>query len=316
MNKQAFKGFKQVTKTAFDEAKSANELAGYLWLVRTEVPNEGDTNDVADDEYDIYFGSRQYGHYRAGELDAIRNSILELNGNISDILAVLQALTALAEQNKADIAKKVDQETYDEAIADLESKINLIPTFEVKVVSDLPTDEEAKEKVLYLLKNSEDEGNLYTEYIYVEGKWENLGQQKVDLTDYYTKEEVDTALAGKIDKVRVNGVDATVTEGAAEVTVNATDVELGTAIMADGKEVYASTKKISEVLQGIQDSISSAVSGGLTGVDAGSGIDVSPVAGNKQTISVKVSAADGNLLITNEDGGLYAAMYYEGDDVE
>ena len=91
---------------------------------------------------------------------------------------------------------------------------------------------------------------------------------------------------------------------------------MGAAITADGQEVYTSDKKLSEVLQGIQDSISVAVSGGLTGIVSGNGIEVSEVAGNKQTVSVKVSAADGNLLLMNEDGGLYAAMYYEGDDIE
>jgi hypothetical protein len=316
MNKQIFKGFKQVTAAQFNAAKEANELVGYLWLVRTEVANEG-TNNVDDDEYDLYFGSKQYGHYRAGELDALRDAILKLNGDVEDILATLQALTTLAEKNKTDIATNAAGIAANAAeIADLKDKVDLLPTFDVKVVTELPSDEEAKEKVLYLKKDSEDEGNLYTEYIYVEGKWENLGQQKVDLKDYYTKSEIDTALAGKIDAVKVNGIDATVTEGVAEVTVNATDVKLGAAITADGQEVYTSDKKLSEVLQGIQDSISVAVSGGLTGIVSGNGIEVSEVAGNKQTVSVKVSAADGNLLLMNEDGGLYAAMYYEGDDIE
>ena len=316
MNKQIFKGFKQVTAAQFNAAKEANELVGYLWLVRTEVANEG-TNNVDDDEYDLYFGSKQYGHYRAGELDALRDAILKLNGDVEDILATLQALTTLAEKNKTDIATNAAGIAANAAeIADLKDKVDLLPTFDVKVVTELPSNEEAKEKVLYLKKDSEDEGNLYTEYIYVEGKWEKLGHQKVDLKDYYTMSEVDTALAGKIDAVKVNGIDATVTEGVAEVTVNATDVKLGAAITADGQEVYTSDKKLSEVLQGIQDSISVAVSGGLTGIVSGNGIEVSEVAGNKQTVSVKVSAADGNLLLMNEDGGLYAAMYYEGDDIE
>ena len=53
----------------------------------------------------------------------------------------------------------------------------------------------------------------------------------------------------------------------------------------------------------------------LTGVVGGNGIEVSAVAANKQTISAKVSAAEGNLISVDENG-LYAAMYYDGDDVE
>lgn len=118
-----------------------------------------------------------------------------------------------------------------------------------------------------------------------------------------------------IENISVNGVAATITDKAAEVSIEADDIALGTAITADGEEVYAATSKVSAVLQGIQDSISVAVSGGLTGVVAGNGVEVSAVSANKQTVSAKVSAAEGNLISVDENG-LYAAMYYDGDDVE
>ena len=119
-----------------------------------------------------------------------------------------------------------------------------------------------------------------------------------------------------IEAVKVNGIDAVVNEDkVAEVKVEAKDIELGEAIVSEEEEVYGKTSKLSAVLQGIQDSISVAISGGLTGVVGGDGIAVSAVAGNKQTISAKVSEAEGNLLSVSADG-LYAAMYFEGDDVE
>jgi hypothetical protein len=118
-----------------------------------------------------------------------------------------------------------------------------------------------------------------------------------------------------IEAVKVNGVDAVVTEKLAEVKIEADDIELGAAITADGEEVYGATQKLSSVLQGIQDSISVAVSGGLTGVVAGNGIEVSAVSANKQTVSAKVSAAEGNLISVDENG-LFAAMYFDGDDQE
>lgn len=37
--------------------------------------------------------------------------------------------------------------------------------------------------------------NKYDEYVYVEGEWERIGSTDVDLSNYYTKTEVDTALA-------------------------------------------------------------------------------------------------------------------------
>ena len=120
-----------------------------------------------------------------------------------------------------------------------------------------------------------------------------------------------------IESVKVNGIEATIEEGTKEasVKVDAKDIELGVDITADGSEVYGKTQKLSAVLQGIQDSISVAVSGGLTGVVAGNGVEVSAVSANKQTVSVKVSSSEGNLISVNENG-LFAAMFYDGDDVE
>lgn len=123
------------------------------------------------------------------------------------------------------------------------------------------------------------------------------------------------AQANVIEAVKVNGVEATVAEKVAEVTVTGADVALGADITSEEEVVYSKDTKLSSVLQGIQDSISVAVSGGLTGVIGGNGIEVSAVAANKQTISAKVSDAEGNLISVDENG-LYAAMYYDGDDVE
>lgn len=124
-----------------------------------------------------------------------------------------------------------------------------------------------------------------------------------------------------IESVSVNGVDVTIADKKAEITFEADDIKLGTAIIADEngepKEVYGTGSTITSVLQGIQDSITVAVSGGLTGVVAGDGMAVSAVSANKQTVSAKISADEGNLLKVSEtDKGLFVAMYYDGDDAE
>ena len=38
---------------------------------------------------------------------------------------------------------------------------------------------------------------MYSEYIYVNNDWELLGTQKLDLSNYYTKQEIDTMLQWK-----------------------------------------------------------------------------------------------------------------------
>ena len=119
-----------------------------------------------------------------------------------------------------------------------------------------------------------------------------------------------------IENIKVNNKEVSISDKVASVEIEAKDIKLGSAITADGSEVYGSGQTISAVLQGIQDSVTVAVSGGLTGVVAGDGVEVSEVVANKQTISVKVSSDEGNLVKKGTDGGVFVAMYYDGDDAE
>lgn len=58
------------------------------------------------------------------------------------------------------------------------------------VVTELPTTD-IKANKIYLVKDSTTEGDLYQEYLYVDGKWEKIGthKQEIDLTDYAKKSE-------------------------------------------------------------------------------------------------------------------------------
>lgn len=71
---------------------------------------------------------------------------------------------------------------------DLEGQISLIPKFSISVVDALP-ETDISNTTVYLLKDTETDGNLYTEYIYVNDTWECLGSQQIDLSNYRTKDE-------------------------------------------------------------------------------------------------------------------------------
>lgn len=118
MTEKIFKGIRQVTADQFNAAKESGLLAGYLWFVRTEVlADDEEANTPENDNYDIYFGSKQYGHFRAGELDAIRAQIESLNGDITAINDALEGLVDLAEKAQAAIAQEVEErKAADEAI--------------------------------------------------------------------------------------------------------------------------------------------------------------------------------------------------------
>lgn len=70
----------------------------------------------------------------------------------------------------------------------------------MQVVDTLP--DVGETDTIYLLKK-EKPGvqNLYDEYVYTNSSWEHIGDTSVDLSDYYTKEESDTKLNKKQDKL-------------------------------------------------------------------------------------------------------------------
>ena len=71
-----------------------------------------------------------------------------------------------------------------------------LDTVVAMVVTQLPTTD-IKTNKIYLVKDSTTEGDLYQEYLYVDGKWEKIGthKQEVDLTDYVRKEDAVTEVA-------------------------------------------------------------------------------------------------------------------------
>lgn len=110
------------------------------------------------------------------------------------------------------LAEKVGDPASDDAaatgiykvIADVEtalkSDITAIPKFKIEVVDELP--ESGDSATVYLVLDKEDNtGDLYTEYIYVNGTWENLGKQTVDLSAYSTTEQMNAAIAAAIATV-------------------------------------------------------------------------------------------------------------------
>ena len=83
-------------------------------------------------------------------------------------------------------------------IDDLKTDITAIPKFAIEVVSKLPT-EGISETTVYLVKEKDSVGDLYTEYIYVNGAWENLGKQTVDLSSYSTTKQMNAAISAAIE---------------------------------------------------------------------------------------------------------------------
>lgn len=122
-----------------------------------------------------------------------------------DIVAYLNTLDSDVPKELAAAVEKNDAEhkQMSSSISSNTSKITklnetvkqLVDHNLIKIVTQLPTTDIDK-NCIYLVPNKDGDGNnVFVEYIYVESKntFEEVGriQAKVDLSDYYTKEEVD-----------------------------------------------------------------------------------------------------------------------------
>lgn len=165
--------------------------------------------------------SENYCYYTS--LDAINKAI----GNVSglkvgtDLVSAINALVDNGSMDLAEIEKIVEEKTaainvptklsqltndtgfITKAVSDLQNYYrktetysreevdritSTIPKFSIKVVSALPVSG-IDETTIYLLSGGKG-SDLYTEYLHVNGKWEILGAQQVNLTGYATKEWV------------------------------------------------------------------------------------------------------------------------------
>lgn len=148
--------------------------------------------------------------YRLGQVNITKANIgLGNVDNTSDKNKPISTATQTALDLKADltaianfITKSVNDLTYyytktdiDGKITTINNNISKIPKFAIEVVENLPTSN-ISPTTIYIKKTSTTEtGNLYTEYIYVNDEWEELGTQTLDLSGYTTTEALNTALA-------------------------------------------------------------------------------------------------------------------------
>lgn len=148
--------------------------------------------------------------YRLGQVNITKANVgLGNVDNTSDENKPVSTATQTALNLKADltaiadfITKSVNDLTYyytktdiDGKITTINNNISAIPKFAIEVVENLPTSD-ISSTTIYIKKTSETEtGNLYTEYIYVNNVWEELGTQTLDLSGYITTEALNTALS-------------------------------------------------------------------------------------------------------------------------
>lgn len=109
---------------------------------------------------------------------AEKNKVNSVNNKVGNVVLKLSDL-----ENDKNFKTEVE----------IQELINNSTKLKKEVVTSLPST--GKDDVIYLLKNKNDTNNYYTEYMWISGKWEIIGDTKVDLSGYAKKSELPKRLS-------------------------------------------------------------------------------------------------------------------------
>lgn len=133
------------------------------------------------------------------KLDTILNGSAETEGSLAKNLADAKVYAdGLKDTIDADVAKKADADsvyTKEQADSAIQKAITDSGHLKRSIVDALPDTTDADPNTIYMVAKETADGDQqhYDEFMFLNGAFEKIGDTKVDLADYATKAEVDTA---------------------------------------------------------------------------------------------------------------------------
>lgn len=146
---------------------------------------------------DAYLIAQENGYTGTKEeYTKILTDIPELISNIKQDITSIRT-TEISDQIKSSIIDNLESLAADKSLSAnqgrvLKEMIANLANFRIEVVDQLPSTGETN--VIYLVKKVGSEFDVHDEYVFVNSKWEKIGSTDVDLSNYYTKEEVDARI--------------------------------------------------------------------------------------------------------------------------
>lgn len=158
-----------------ENVSAFNNDAGYL--VASDLDDYAKTDDLPTEEEKTLWNSVEE-KITSTDAEEIVNTALE-------------DYSTTEEMNSA-IEDALDGYATEQFVTD---EINKITHFTYKVVDEIPTAEDADDQVIYLVaKEDGEDGNVYNEYLLIDGNVELIGDTKADLSDYVTSDDLTSAI--------------------------------------------------------------------------------------------------------------------------
>lgn len=273
-------------------------LANIEGLAFSETNEEGETVEV-----------KYQPLLTANGITWIRPSTITVEG----LQTVVGDLSAEVSNAKADIAKKANSEdvyTKDEtanviasAIADIDHTRRIVVA-EEEIAGYVETPENATKNVIYMVKVASASGDVYKEYMRFDAEdgaisFEQIGDTSVDLSDYVTESEMETALA---DKANVSTTDAlailiqsntdAIATKAGAVELEALKTQINESVAGDISAIQESiaTKADASALSTLEGTVNGAI-GDISALQS-SKADASTVTSLQEVVNTKASQAD------------------------
>lgn len=142
-------------------------------------------------EYDLNAIQENISELDLNKVEKVEGKNLSSNDFTDDLKNKLENIEEGA--NKVTKISDLENDVNFKTEAEIQSLINNSTKLKKEVVTSLPTT--GKDDVIYLIKNKSDTNNVYTEYLWIGGKWEIIGDTKIDLSGYATKEEIPTKVS-------------------------------------------------------------------------------------------------------------------------
>lgn len=214
--------------------------------------------------------------------DSVQNEFQEpINQRVFE---QLQSITSKLDSLQGDVESSGgDYET-------LKRMIEALNSFDLEVIEDFPST--PKDHTLYLKRKDGDSGDVFDEYLYIENKWEligSVGGVNIDLSNYYTKGEVDSKLSSA---------------GNGNVMADNTLSEDYLIVGSGNKTIKSSTVKASDITNKIDKGSLATVNGqslengGNIQIQSGESVDLSDYY-TKGEVDDKIAGAGGGDVMAN-----------------
>lgn len=126
------------------------------------------------------------------EIVSLKEEMSELEENINHLDDTKADKDEIPDVSKF-ITKAVNDLINYYTKTEVNSLISAIKSISMKIVPEKP--EVGESNIIYLIPNAKAKTeNIYDEYVYIDGKWEIIGSTEIDLSNYYTIEQINTLL--------------------------------------------------------------------------------------------------------------------------